>query len=153
MKDNMRVWVYARIPGKDPDLLHELCRRIYQEAERQGYRVVGSSMEMNHDGDYRRPALYAAMAAIRTAHAEGIVTSDLDCLSRNAVSRYRLLCDIQDHGGVLITVNEDYRLQLSRDGTESLFIQRAKERNLGLPWPDIPVVVYEAPEDGYGSQV
>lgn len=142
MNYEMRVWVYARITSGRQKELTALCANTYREAQLRGYRVVGSSMEMKDGKDFCRPALYFALQAIHIGQADAIVVTDLGRLSHNIRTRYRILCDLQDHHTVLIALNESVHQKLVQDGTEVLFYERAKRKHLGVPWISEPVMYY-----------
>ena len=94
--------------------LAEQDRDMHAYAAREGHRVVRTETDGAKSGTLpaeKRPALLAALRAVRSGQAGGLLLPNLDRLSRKLIVQEAVLAQVWDAGGEVHTADHGLELQ------------------------------------------
>ncbi len=140
----------AALPPDLPALENQLAE-VMREADRRGYIIVNSCMEQKYGTEFWRPALFAMLAAVQQGRVNAVMVQNLDRLSHDLTTLYRILRFLQNHGAVLITTKTNLRYELYLTGLEGLLLQKSAKKQCGVPWQAPPPVFSVYGEDCNGK--
>mgnify|MGYP000447125091 CR=1 FL=1 len=101
--EEYKVWAYARSAAPNLTALENQLEEVMREADKRGYILVNTSMELKRGTEFWRPALFAMLKAVRQGRANAVMVQSLDQLSHDTATLYHILRFLQNHGAVLIT--------------------------------------------------
>ncbi|HUZ84018.1 MAG TPA: recombinase family protein, partial [Gaiellales bacterium] len=107
-----RAAIYTRVSTRgqeDNSSLKTQRAACEQHAAAHGYQVVGVFSDVHSGAHYReRPQLGTLRELVRAGQVDVLLAYALDRLSRNQAHLYILAEEIEDHGGRLEFVTEDF---------------------------------------------
>lgn len=101
--EEYKVWAYARSAVPNLTALENQLEEVMREADKRGYILVNTSMELKRGTAFWRPALFAMLKAVRQGRVNAVMVQSLDRLSHDTATLYRILRFLQNHGAALIT--------------------------------------------------
>ena len=63
--EEYKVWAYARSAAPNLTALENQLEEVMREADKRGYILVNTSMELKRGTEFWRPALFAMLKAVR----------------------------------------------------------------------------------------
>lgn len=133
MKD-LKLWAYARSSSPRPEVLIRQMQGLLTEAEKNRWRIVGTSQDMSTGRTLARMGLREAQRAIRQQQANALLVEDIGKISHDYYTALRVLEFLQDRGAVLICTQCDVRYELHIKGLSQTLYQRAVQKGMSLPW-------------------
>ena len=106
----MRVWIYSRLSNDDDCEMNSLLNQ--QEicltfAERQGYQMIGQSLDDNASGmNFSRPGLDELTAAVDASRLDAVLVKDLSRLGRHRTQTALFIDYLRERGVRVISVTE-----------------------------------------------
>ena len=126
--EEYKVWAYARSAAPNLTALENQLEEVMREADKRGYILVNTSMELKRGTEFWRPALFAMLKAVQS----------LDRLSHDTATLYHILRFLQNHGAVLITTKTSLKYELYLTGLENRLLAHTKHTRKKLPWEGLP---------------
>ena len=105
--EEYKVWAYARSAAPNLTALENQLEEVMREADKRGYILVNTSMELKRGTEFWRPALFAMLKAVRQGRVNAVMVQSLDRLSHDTATLYHILRFLQNHGAVLITTKPE----------------------------------------------
>ena len=132
--EEYKVWAYARSAAPTLTALENQLEEVMREADKRGYILVNTSMELKRGTEFWRPALFAMLKAVRQGRVNAVMVQSLDRLSHDITTLYRILRFLQNYGAVLITTETNLQYELHLTGLESRILVRAARTGKRVPW-------------------
>ena len=136
--EEYKVWAYARSAAPNLTALENQLEEVMREADKRGYILVNTSMELKRGTEFWRPALFAMLKAVRQGRANAVMVQSLDQLSHDTATLYHSLRFLQNHGAVLITTKTSLKYELYLTGLENRLLAHTKHTRKKLPWEGLP---------------
>ena len=93
--EEYKVWAYARSAAPNLTALENQLEEVMREADKRGYILVNTSMELKRGTEFWRPALFAMLKAVRQGRANAVMVQSLDQLSHDTATLYHILRFLQ----------------------------------------------------------
>ncbi len=136
--EEYKVWAYARSAAPNLTALENQLEEVMREADKRGYILVNTSIELKRDTEFWRPALFAMLKAVRQGRVNAVMVQSLDRLSHDTATLYHILRFLQNHGAVLITTKTSLKYELYLTGLENRLLAHTKHTRKKLPWEGLP---------------
>lgn len=136
--EEYKVWAYARSAAPNLTALENQLEEVMREADKRGYILVNTSIELKRDTEFWRPALFAMLKAVRQGRVNAVMVQSLDRLSHDTATLYHILRFLQNHGAVLITTKTSLKYELYLTGLENRLLAHTKHTRKKLPCEGLP---------------
>lgn len=104
---NDPIWLYSRSSDRNPAVLFRQTESLREEAERQGYYVVGISQDMSTGGNPRRMGLQQMLMAMKSGSVRVVMLRDIFRLSSDTAVLAQILKFFQKYNTTLVVLNKE----------------------------------------------
>lgn len=94
--EHKRAWIYCRVAYPDAHALAAQQASLEAYAERQGFEIVGTTVEQGSGMDFSRRGLAEISSAVAAGEVDLLLVANLSRLGRDAVSVDGYLCWLED---------------------------------------------------------
>ena len=96
--EEYKVWAYARSAAPNLTALENQLEEVMREADKRGYILVNTSMELKRGTEFWRPALFAMLKAVRQGRVNAVMVQSLGSVSSSVTMLVRIVLMVTSTG-------------------------------------------------------